>query len=67
MTDLIRQSLTLTQEDWDQLDKLAVQFNTCPPSGVTAGKPSWRSLIKEIARGEIVLSRHETTEEEDYN
>ena len=60
---LERQSLELQPEDWEALDKLAREFDTCPPSGPTAGEPSWRSLIKEIARGELILSRPEEDEE----
>jgi hypothetical protein len=50
-----RRSLELTAQEWAHLEALAERFNTCPPSGVTAGQPSWRSLIKEIARGYFAL------------
>jgi hypothetical protein len=62
-TDLIRESLTLMPEDWDRLEELAREHRTLAPTGPTAGQPSWRSLIKEIARGRftLVTNPEETT------
>jgi len=59
-----RRSLVLTPEEWAHLEALAAQFETCPPSGVTAGQPSWRSLVKELARGQLDLQRVETATDE---
>jgi hypothetical protein len=59
--ELIRQSLTLLPEDWDRLEELAEKHQALAPTGPTAGQPSWRSLIKEIARGRFTLV--ETPEE----
>lgn len=50
-----RRSLALTSEEWATLEQQAREFNTCPPTGPTAFKPSWRSLLKAIADGKIVL------------
>jgi len=49
--------LPLWPEEWANLEQLAAEFDTCPPSGPNAGHPSWRSLVKEIARGNISLVR----------
>jgi hypothetical protein len=50
-----RKSLELPADEWAALEALAEQHNTCPPSGPTAGLPSWRSLLKAIARGELAV------------
>jgi hypothetical protein len=50
-----RKSLELTVEQWQVLEEIAAQLKTCPPSGPTAGQPSWRSLLKAIARGELAV------------
>jgi hypothetical protein len=54
-----RRSLLLTPQEWQALETLAAKHDACPPSGVTAGQPSWRTLIKRIADGELMLSRPE--------
>lgn len=51
----VAKSLKLTPEQWAQLDRLADEMNTAAPTGTRAGQPSWRSLIKAIADGAIVL------------
>ena len=53
----VRRSLTLWPEEWASLEILAAEFGTCPPSGPGAGKPSWRSFVKEIARGSVAVTR----------
>lgn len=58
-TKFERRSLLLTAEEWQALEDLAATHRTHPPTGVNAGRPSWRTLIKRIADGEIVLSRPE--------
>jgi len=52
-----RRSLVLWPEEWEKLERLADELGTCPPTGPRAGRPSWRSLVKEIARGDIELVR----------
>lgn len=54
-----RRSLELTPAEWRALERLAADLGTCPPSGPTAGKPAWRTLIKRIADGELSVSRPE--------
>lgn len=54
-----RKSLKLTAEQWAKLDSLADAFEATSPTGTRAGKPSWRTLIKEIADGTIKLSKED--------
>jgi hypothetical protein len=60
-----RRSLVLLPEEWGHLDALAEELDTCPPTGSRAGQPSWRSLIKEVARGELAVTRPEPEQEEE--
>jgi hypothetical protein len=53
----VRKSLSLWKEEWDALGRIAEETNSVPPSGPSADSPSWRSLVKEIARGNIVVIR----------
>lgn len=53
----IRRSLELTQEQWDHLDALAIDFETVAERGPNAKMPSWRALIGAIAAGNLVVSR----------
>ena len=55
--ELTRKSFTLTDSDWQSLDNIAADLKAFPPSGTTAGQPSWRSLIKEISRGDLIVIR----------
>lgn len=57
MVEFDRRSIPLTVEQWQNLERLAAEFKTTPPSGPTFGKPSWRSLMKAIANNEILLYR----------
>lgn len=54
--DFQRRSLELTPAEWQALERLAAEHDTTAPTGATAGKPSWRSLIKAIANGAITLT-----------
>jgi len=47
--------VALWPEEWAELDRLAAEFRCLAPSGPTAGEPSWRSLVKELARGRFRL------------
>lgn len=58
-TKFERRSLLLTAEEWQTLEDLATHFNAHPPTGVNAGRPSWRTLIKRIADGELTVSKPE--------
>ena len=53
----VRRTMVLWPEEWAELERLAVEFDTCPPAGSTAGRPAWRSLLKELARGHLKLER----------
>lgn len=50
-----RQSLTLTPEQWAALDALAADLAGPAPKGRTAGSPSWRTLIRDIADGKLAV------------
>ena len=51
-----QRSLKLTAQQWAVLESLAAQTGSAPPTGTNAGQPSWRTLIKRIADGDITLS-----------
>ena len=44
-----RKPLSLRDDQWDNLDKLAFRLHAYSRSGVNRGKPSWRTLIAMIA------------------
>lgn len=50
-----RRSLPLSVGEWEQLEKLADRFRTLAPTGTSAGSPSWRSMIKAIAKGDLLV------------
>jgi len=52
-----RASLKLTEEEWRNLQGIAAATSSLAPTGTTAGKPAWRTLIKRIADGELLVSR----------
>lgn len=54
---LIRRSLPLMPDEWEHLEQLAEKHQALAPTGPTAGQPSWRSLIKELAQGQFTLTR----------
>jgi hypothetical protein len=54
-----RRSLELTADQWRRLEALARQFQATAPTGPNAGEPSWRTLIKRIAEGQIHLSEQQ--------
>lgn len=55
-----RESLPLTVQDWEALDRIAAQHEATATGGRKAGEPTWRALVRQIARGSIVtLSREE--------
>jgi len=61
MTSMVRKSLPLTQEEWENLEELAQKLQVLSPTGPSFGKPSWRSLIKAIANGDLLVVSQETT------
>lgn len=54
-----RRSLELTAQEWEALDKLAADIGSLSVSKRNPGKPTWRTLIKEIANGTIICTRKE--------
>lgn len=56
----VRKSLELTPEQWRELERLAAAFEAKAPTGSTAGRPSWRTLIKMLADGQLIITeRHD--------
>lgn len=53
----IRKSLELTAEQWRELERLAESVQAHAPTGSAAGKPSWRTLIRLLADGQITISK----------
>jgi hypothetical protein len=47
-----RRSLELTPEQWQALERLATETGSIPP---TRRQASWRTLIKRIADGDLVV------------
>ena len=57
-----RRSLELTQPEWDALDKLAAELGSLSVSKRNPGKPTWRTLVKDIANGAITCARKDGNE-----
>lgn len=55
-----RRSLELTESQWQRLEQLAVATDSRAEKGPSKGKPSWRSLIRRIASGEIEIYASDT-------
>jgi len=54
--------LKLTREQWQRLEVIAAELKTTAPTGQHAKRPSWRTLIKEVANGTIICTRKESEE-----
>ena len=50
MGNFERRSLQMTKDEWESLENLAKRLETLAPTGTHVGLPSWRSLMKRIAR-----------------
>lgn len=50
-----RRSLQLSPDEWRELEDWAAVFDCRPSQGSQIEKTSWRTLIKQIARGDIHL------------
>lgn len=61
--EFIRKSLELTPRQWARLDKLAADLVAKAPTGPNAGHPSWRSLIKLLADGQLSITDERHTDE----
>lgn len=51
-----RRSTTLAPEDWERLDNLAALTDSTATTGTSAGQPSWRALLRRIARNEKITN-----------
>jgi hypothetical protein len=56
MEHLEHRRIDLTAAELERLDNLARETRSRPTSGTGAYQPSWRTLIKRIAAGDILLS-----------
>jgi hypothetical protein len=52
-----RRSLQLTEQEWLSLEIMAAELKTLAPKGSNYGKPSWRSLFKQIAQGKLIVTK----------
>ncbi len=50
-----RRSLQLTGEEWQKLEEMAEKLNILAPTSANVGNPSWRSMIKAVAKGDLVI------------
>ena len=57
-----RESVVLTLKQWISLHSIAIEQGAFAAPGKRTGLPSWRTLLRMIAEGEIILSRKETNE-----
>lgn len=55
----IRKSIKLSKELWQRLERIAAEVQALAPPGLRTGQPSWRTLLTEIARGNLTVSRKE--------
>lgn len=51
-----RQSLNLSDENWEALDRLAAETKSLAIVGATQGRPSWRALMRRLATGELTIA-----------
>ncbi len=56
---LIRKSLELTLDQWQQLDRLANEHQALGHRGPGHNRPSWRILIRQIAEGQLTINTKE--------
>ena len=58
----IRRSLELTAEEWQRIDALAEEWHTLAARGPKVRSPSWRILVREIALGNLTITKEPTRE-----
>jgi len=60
MARLVEQrNLSLTPEQWLGLERAAEQTNSRATRGTGAHQPAWRTLIRRIADGEVLVQERE--------
>lgn len=50
-----RESVPLTDTQWKNLEQVAAKTGSLAERGDNAGGPSWRTLLRRIADGELVV------------
>jgi hypothetical protein len=56
-----RRSLELTPAQWAAIEEIAERTGSIAPSGPTAGRASWRTLMKRIAEREVEIVLYSET------
>jgi hypothetical protein len=51
-----RLSIPLMPEQWASLARVAEETNSTAGRGPTTGKPNWRTLLRRIADGELIVT-----------
>lgn len=51
----IRESVPLTRAQWRALERIATETGSLAERGDNAGNPSWRTLLRRIADGELMV------------
>jgi hypothetical protein len=60
----VRESIPLTRAQWKALERIATETSSFAERGDNAGKPSWRTLLRRMADGELTVRRlAETTDD----
>jgi len=54
-TIIKRESIPLTRAQWRTLERIAAETGSTAERGDNAGNPSWRTLLRRIADGELVM------------
>jgi len=62
-----RESLKLTIRQWLALHLIAAEHKALAAPGKRTGLPSWRTLIRMIADGDLVVCKKEQTHEQSEN
>ena len=63
----LRKSIKLSADLWQKLESIAAEVQALAPPGQTTGQPSWRTLITEIAKGNLIVTRKEQDRDSDSN
>jgi hypothetical protein len=51
-----RKSIPLTPAQWASLARVAAETNSYAERGPSTGEPNWRTLLRRIADGELIVT-----------
>lgn len=54
--NLERRSIKLNIKLWKRLDEIAKETDSISSRGITSGQPSWRTLLRRIAEGKLMVA-----------